>query len=80
MGTRASEGCIRLRNEDIAKLRALVTPGMKVVVQGSRKDAEADGVQYVAPKAAHTYAAQYFASTPSASTGSSAYTGASLAG
>jgi hypothetical protein len=60
MGTRASEGCIRLRNEDIAKLRALVTPGMKVVIQGSRKDAEADGVTYVTPQAVYTYASRFF--------------------
>ena len=32
IGTRASEGCIRLRNEDVAKLRPLVHVGMKVVI------------------------------------------------
>lgn len=63
MGTRASEGCIRLRNEDIQKLRTLAKVGMRVIIQGSRKDAEADGVEYVTPKAAHLYATR---TTPAA--------------
>ena len=71
MGTRASEGCIRLRNEDIAKLRSLVTPGMKVVIQGSRKDYEADGTTYVTPQAAHTYASQFFPASKVGSSGRS---------
>lgn len=32
MGTRDSEGCIRLRNEDLQQLRKVVFVGMKVVV------------------------------------------------
>ena len=32
IGTRASEGCIRLRNEDVERLRPLVHVGMKVII------------------------------------------------
>lgn len=32
IGTLASEGCIRMRNEDLQKLKLLVTKGMKVVI------------------------------------------------
>ena len=32
IGTLASEGCIRLRNEDVEKLRPLVHVGMKVII------------------------------------------------
>lgn len=45
IGTRASEGCIRLRNEDLNKLRPLVKVGMEVRIETSKKDMEADGKQ-----------------------------------
>jgi lipoprotein-anchoring transpeptidase ErfK/SrfK len=32
MGTRDSDGCIRLRNEDIVRLRPLVRKGMNVTI------------------------------------------------
>lgn len=32
IGKRASEGCIRLRNEDLTELRPLVKVGMKVII------------------------------------------------
>ena len=47
IGTRATEGCIRLRNEDLNKLKPLISRGMRVVIESSQKDAEADGVKYV---------------------------------
>ena len=37
VGTRASEGCIRLRNEDLRKLKPYVFKGMKVVITPDRK-------------------------------------------
>ena len=33
IGTRCSEGCIRLRNEDLNRLKALVFVGMKCIVE-----------------------------------------------
>lgn len=32
IGTRATEGCIRLENSELEKLHSIVTPGMKVVI------------------------------------------------
>ena len=37
IGTRATEGCIRLRNEDVERLRPLVVIGMPVVITVDRK-------------------------------------------
>lgn len=42
IGTRATEGCIRLKNEDVAKLRKMVYCGLNVVVLPSEKDIEAN--------------------------------------
>jgi lipoprotein-anchoring transpeptidase ErfK/SrfK len=43
IGTRATEGCIRLRNEDLNRLRPLVKVGMRVTIKTSKLDLEADG-------------------------------------
>lgn len=43
IGTRATEGCIRLNNADLDKLQPLVKPGMKVTIESSILDQEADG-------------------------------------
>jgi LysM repeat protein len=43
IGTRATEGCIRLNNADLDKLKPLVKAGMKVTIEASVKDMEADG-------------------------------------
>ena len=43
IGTRATEGCIRLNNADLDKLKPLVRKGMKVTIESSIKDMEADG-------------------------------------
>ena len=43
IGTRATEGCIRLNNADLDKLKPLVKVGMKVTIKTSFKDMEADG-------------------------------------
>ena len=40
IGTRATEGCIRLKNEDIAQLKEKAYPGMTVVVIPSTADAK----------------------------------------
>ena len=42
IGTRATEGCIRLRNEDLDKLKELVKVGMKVTILTSELDRAAD--------------------------------------
>lgn len=41
IGTRASEGCIRLKNEDISALKNIVYVGMPVIITPSYKDAVA---------------------------------------
>jgi LysM repeat protein len=46
IGTRATEGCIRLNNENLNKLKPLVRIGMKVTIETSQKDMEADGNEY----------------------------------
>lgn len=38
IGTRATEGCIRLNNDDLVKLKEFVYPGMVVVVTTSSND------------------------------------------
>ena len=43
IGTRATEGCIRLNNADLDKLKPLVKLGMKVTIETSIADQEADG-------------------------------------
>lgn len=43
IGTRATEGCIRLNNADLDKLKPLVKIGMKVTIESSVKDMDADG-------------------------------------
>lgn len=43
IGTRATEGCIRLHNENLNKLKPLVKVGMKVIIETSKLDMEADG-------------------------------------
>ena len=43
IGTRATEGCIRLNNADLDKLQPLVRIGMKVTIETSIMDMEADG-------------------------------------
>ena len=43
IGTRASEGCIRLNNADLDKLKPLVKIGMPVIIEPSVADQEADG-------------------------------------
>ena len=52
IGTRATEGCIRLNNENVLLLQPLVKTGMKVIIETSKKDMEADGkkVEDIAPK------------------------------
>lgn len=42
IGTRATEGCIRLRNEDLLELVKLVYVGLPVTILTSEKDTEAD--------------------------------------
>lgn len=43
IGTRATEGCIRLHNENLNKLKPLLRIGMKVTIETSQKDLDADG-------------------------------------
>lgn len=43
IGTRATEGCIRLRNEDLMQLLPYLYVGMRVVITPSVKDAIANG-------------------------------------
>ena len=43
IGTRATEGCIHLNNDDLNKLHPLVKLGMKVTIESSILDMEADG-------------------------------------
>lgn len=43
IGTRASEGCIRLHNENLNKLEPLVKVGMRVIIEPSQQDLAADG-------------------------------------
>ena len=38
IGTRATEGCIRLRNEDLDELRQYIELGMKVIIEPSQAD------------------------------------------
>ena len=42
IGTRCTEGCIRMLNEDIAQLKEKVTRGMKVVIIPGEEDKKAD--------------------------------------
>lgn len=50
IGTRATEGCIRLRNENLNQLRPLVSVGMKVIIETSQQDRAADAASgYVSP-------------------------------
>ena len=42
LGTRATEGCIRLKNEDVVKLKEKVHIGMTVVITHSTDDVTAD--------------------------------------
>jgi LysM repeat protein len=44
IGTRATEGCIRLNNENLNKLQPLVYTGMKVTILTSQRDQQADGL------------------------------------
>lgn len=37
IGTRCSEGCIRLHNDDIVRLKLLATPGMRVKIYSERE-------------------------------------------
>ena len=43
IGTRATEGCIRLNNADLNTLKPLVKIGMKVIIETSVLDMQADG-------------------------------------
>ena len=38
IGTRATEGCIRMNNDDLRELRPYVEPGMKVEILTSEAD------------------------------------------
>lgn len=42
IGTRATEGCIRLKNEDLRKLRPHIKVGLPVIILPSDSDREAD--------------------------------------
>lgn len=42
IGTRATEGCIRLKNEDVEKLKGMVYCGLNVVILPSEGDIEAN--------------------------------------
>ena len=42
IGTRATEGCIRLKNEDLLKLVKNIKIGMVVIITGSKEDAKID--------------------------------------
>ena len=44
IGTRATEGCIRLRNEDLKELVPLIRKGLPVVITASKSDLAADGI------------------------------------
>lgn len=45
LGTRATEGCIRLKNEDVVKLKEKVHVGMTVVITPSTDDVAVDVVE-----------------------------------
>lgn len=51
IGTRATEGCIRLENSDLDSLKQLVRVGMRVRIEPSSLDRKADGVAEPEPKA-----------------------------
>lgn len=42
IGTRATEGCIRLKNEDVECLKEMVYPGLNVLILPSEDDTEAN--------------------------------------
>ncbi|MDR3287696.1 MAG: L,D-transpeptidase [Prevotellaceae bacterium] len=42
IGTRATEGCIRLRNEDLLKLVKNLQPSMVVIITTSKEDAQVE--------------------------------------
>ena len=42
IGTRATEGCIRLKNSDLDKFKKMVKVGMKVTILPSKRDREED--------------------------------------
>lgn len=44
IGTRATEGCIRLNNNDLDSIKPLVRVGMRVDILSSREDRRADGI------------------------------------
>lgn len=44
IGERATEGCIRLNNNDLDSLKQMVRVGMRVDILSSRMDREADGI------------------------------------
>lgn len=44
IGKRVTEGCIRLHNHNLNKLKPLVRVGMKVIIETSKKDMKADGI------------------------------------
>ena len=62
IGTRATEGCIHLHNNELDSLKVMVRPGMRVVIEAGSLDREADGVatpeepatEPVAPKPVET--------------------------
>ena len=45
IGTRATEGCIRLENNDLDSLYNMVRVGMKVRIESSALDRNADGIE-----------------------------------
>lgn len=45
IGTRATEGCIRLENSDLDSLKPLVHIGMMVRIESSAEDRRADGIE-----------------------------------
>lgn len=44
IGTRASEGCIRMKNEDLNRLVGLITPPVTVVITPAAADEKVNGV------------------------------------
>lgn len=55
IGTRATEGCIRLHNNDLDSLKPMVHMGMRVTILGGDADFRADGT---APAVAETIASE----------------------
>ena len=64
IGTRATEGCIRLENSNLDSLKPLVHVGMAVRIESSAADRRADGIVEEEPQVALTSGEPHWIGTP----------------